>query len=486
MRSKKYFFVISMLVQFLLWGCNYDFPVEQPRYDFGKADFRRLVVVSDAFGAGYMDGALYNEGQANSITAIIARQLQQVANIDFMQPGINSINGYNEKASQADQIRGRYIYRFNKADTTLPEIESTKGELPLPYTYDNTLLNNFSVPGVKIFQALDPNLINNIYFSRFALNPGESSLLSDAIRTNPSFVIFWLGVDDVLNFALEGASGDSIPPTNPLQINNIDLTPESLFEQSLMDVMQYITDHSGTDILVMNLPNFINFPYFTAIAYNFLPLTAAERGQLYSYYRDFNSALYQYNFGRPTEERRPYIDFPEDRITHRIVIEDETLADVLYPDGTPVPKIRQIEEGELILLSMPFEQIHEIGLGTSEAVPSKYILTRFEIALIQQRLNRFNIIINNIVQNHNPDAELIDLYEITSGFALNRIIVDGVPLDSDMKQNGAFSLDGIYFNQRGNAFIANEIIREINNLFEANIPTVNINSFKGNHYENNF
>jgi hypothetical protein len=64
--------------------------------------------------------------------------------------------------------------------------------------------------------------------------------------------------------------------------------------------------------------------------------------------------------------------------------------------------------------------------------------------------------------------------------------VDGVPLDPDMDQDGAFSLDGIYFNQRGNAFIANAIIREINNQYEANIPTVIVNSFRGNYYENNF
>jgi hypothetical protein len=482
MKYTRYFLYLVFFFKSIFIGCSYEFPSEPKNYSFGNADFVKFVIVGDEFSSGYMDGALYDEGQANSIPAIIAGQLLEVRKIYYNQPNINSMNGYNERASQNDQIKGRFVYSYSTRDTIFPSIESTLGELPTPYSGEKSLLNNFSVPGIKIFQTLDSRLVDNIYFARFALYPGESSVLSDAMFSEPTFLLLWLGNNDVLNYAMQGATGNNNPDQHPDQIGKTDLTPQEIFEQSFDEVMSYIEQNSNCQVLVINLPNFLFFPYFTAIPYNFLIVTNEERKYLTDFYRGFNEAIYLYNFGRPTEERRSFIDFPEDRLTHSIVIEDESLPDVFYSDGTPIPKIRQIEQNELVLLSIPRDRIRTPGLGTTIGVPDEYILQEMEISELEDRITSFNIIISNMVQKYSSMVTLIDMFSIVREFLFSRTVVDGVPLYPTMELNGAFSLDGVYFNQRGNAFLANKIVMHLNDRFDARIPYVDVNNFRGNYY----
>jgi len=482
MKYNRYILYLVFFSKSIFIGCSYEFPSEQKNFSFGSTDFDKFVIVGDEFSSGYMDGALYDEGQANSIPAIIARQLQEVKKIAFNQPNINSINGYNERATQNDQIKGRYVYSYSTPDTLFPDIESTLGELPTPYTGKKSLLNDFSVPGIKIFQTLDPRLVENIYFARFALYPDESSVLSDAMLSEPTFLLLWLGNNDVLNYAIQGAIGNNRPAPDPDQIGKTDLTPQEVFEQSFDEVLKYINQNGNCQVIVINLPNFLLFPYFTVIPHDFLTLTNEERGYLTNFYRRFNETIYWYNFGRPSEQRRPFIDFPEDLLTHRIVIEDESLPDVFYSDGTPVPKIRQIEQDELVLLSLPRDQILTPGLGTTIGVPNKFILQDIEIEEIEDRITSLNIIISTTVQKYSSTVALIDMFSIIREFVQNRVVVDGLPIYPNMELNGAFSLDGIYFNQRGNAFMANKIIMQINERFDASIPYVNINNFRGNYF----
>ena len=91
--------------------------------DPGDADFSNYVAIGNSLTAGFMDAALYNLGQENSIPALIATQLEAAgAPQTFNQPDINSVRGFNTSIqdttpspSQPDTVLGRF-----KLDTSIP------------------------------------------------------------------------------------------------------------------------------------------------------------------------------------------------------------------------------------------------------------------------------------------------------------------------------------------------------------------------------
>ena len=56
----------------------------------GSADFTKFVAIGNSLTAGYQAGALFNEGQQNSLAAILAKQFSTVGGGAFNQPDIGS------------------------------------------------------------------------------------------------------------------------------------------------------------------------------------------------------------------------------------------------------------------------------------------------------------------------------------------------------------------------------------------------------------
>jgi len=65
------------------------------------------------------------------------------------------------------------------------------------------------------------------------------------------------------------------------------------------------------------------------------------------------------------------------------------------------------------------------------------------------------------------------VHQLKTGFVYN-----GISLSAKFVSGGAYSLDGIHFNPRGNALVANEFIRAINSKFNSKIPELNAGSFR--------
>ncbi len=85
----------------------------------GTADFTKFVAIGNSFVAGFQAGALFNEGQANSLAAIMNKQFECVgAPADFKQPAINAELGWNLFVTQpflTDQtqpILGRMLLQY--------------------------------------------------------------------------------------------------------------------------------------------------------------------------------------------------------------------------------------------------------------------------------------------------------------------------------------------------------------------------------------
>ncbi len=223
MKHIKYILIVSVI---FAWSCSQEWkdevrttedPVETP--SAGSADFTKFISVGNSLTAGYQAGALFTEGQENSVPAILAKQFESVGGGTFNQPDINSENGFFGVAPDGMTILGRLVLKTNAEGATAPS--PTLGDVPTAFAGDKAALNNFGVPGILLGQCLIPqtggpaenNPAFNPLYARFASSPGTSTIIGDAVAAQGTFFMFWLGNNDVLGFA---ANGGTFPTTEVL------------------------------------------------------------------------------------------------------------------------------------------------------------------------------------------------------------------------------------------------------------------------------
>ena len=109
MKNLKYY-VFLLSLGLVLWSCDQDLLDLPADNDFtpvdpgdppsaGSADFTKYVSVGNSLTAGFQANALFDEGQMNSMPMILSQQFAQVGGGDFVQPDINSVNGFNSSDS---------------------------------------------------------------------------------------------------------------------------------------------------------------------------------------------------------------------------------------------------------------------------------------------------------------------------------------------------------------------------------------------------
>src|SRR4051812_40705801 len=92
MKSLKKF-LIAVVAMAAIGSCEkYNLP-EIPKPAAGTADFTKTIAVGSSLTAGFMNGALYTDGQNASFMAILANQMKLVGGGEFNQPDINAVNG---------------------------------------------------------------------------------------------------------------------------------------------------------------------------------------------------------------------------------------------------------------------------------------------------------------------------------------------------------------------------------------------------------
>jgi len=469
----KFPYLLTLLA-LLAWGCEDNLqegqlapaaPAPEVPAISGDADFSNFVAIGNSLTAGFMDGALYSRGQANAFPNLMAAQMAQIvdngASNGFNQPDINSVNGFFGFGPN-NVVLGRL--KLN--DNSLPE-PTVPGDVPTPYTGDKSQLNNFGVPGVLLGQVLSPDTGNpnsplfNPLYARFATAPGSSTILGDAIATNPTFFSFWAGNNDVLGYAVSGATNEAVF-TDPAVF-------EGLYRQAIGALLQ-----TGAKGVVANIPNVTDVPYFKLVPNNALELTAEQAAQLNAGYADFNNGVKFYNTLVPPELARDTIAFQEGN--NLFVIRD--------PDLPPIPgapSIRQMTPNELVGLNIPQDSIffwHTTTDPEQLGIPDQFILTASETQEVLDRTQQLNQIISTVAGENPDDLALVDINTIFNDFVANGVArYYGVTLDPGVAPPfGAFSLDGIHPNARGYAFVANHFIEAINAKFGSTIKLVPLES----------
>jgi len=441
----------------------------------GSADFSNFVSLGNSLTAGFMDGALYNRGQSFSFPAQLHSSMAQIAGTgtpssEFNQPDINSENGFFGTAGGGTVILGRLKLNSN----SLPE-PVLPGEVPLPYEGEKSELNNFGVPGILLGQLLSPDTGNpgsplyNPLYARFASEPGVSTILGDALATQPTFFSLWAGNNDVLGYAVSGATNEAIF-TDPT-------TFEFLFSQAFGALVS-----SGAKGVVANIPSVTDIPYFNTVPNNALVLERQSQvDSLNAGFGLFNGGIQLYNStpGLPEEQKRPTVNFEVGQ--NLFLIEDNDLPDLT---ALGLPSIRQMTAEELVGLTVPQDSI-SIWLAQGRGIPDEFILTSSELDSIAQRVAALNTIIENQVTALGGDnVALVDMNTFFNDFAANGVSrFYGVTIDPSLAPPfGGFSLDGVHPNARGHALVANFFIDAINAKFGSTLPYVSMEGAPGNDF----
>ena len=424
----------------------------------GSADFSTYVAVGNSLTAGYTDGALFIAGQENSFANIIASKMAMVGGGDFTQPLMNDNIG-GMLAGGQKILEPRLIFNGEKpvrldAD---PTTELLSGQ-PGPY-------NNMGVPGAKAVHLIAPgygNIANlplgkaNPYFVRMASSP-NTSVLQDAMAMNPTFFTLWIGNNDVLGYAASGGDG-----SNPI-------TDIATFTFAYSTLVSTLTS-TGAKGVVLNIPDVTAIPYFTTVPYNPVPLDQGTADALNNAFAAYNQGL-TLAFGGgligPEEYAKRKINFVAGQ--NAVTIVDEDLTDLT---ALGIPSYRHATKHDLLVLpsssiiGTPVGGNPQLIHGVSVPLEDKWVLTEEEQVEVHDATVAFNGIIKSNADNAglafvDANALMVELY-------LNGISADGFNMNASLVKGGAFSLDGVHLTGRGNALVAQYVLRAIDATYGSN------------------
>ncbi len=463
---KKLYIILIAGIIATVSSCTYTFP-EDEAPTAGSADFTKVVAVGNSLTAGFINGALYDAGQAASFVNIVAQQIKLNGGGDFNQPDINAVDGdFGPSGGAFGRLR-----LVNPASPAPAPI--VPGQAITPYAGDKTALNNFGVPGMRIVDFNTPgygSALGNPYFNRFATSDA-TTVQADVTAANGTFFTFWLGNNDVLGYALGGA-------TNPATLTSV-----NDFESAFSDAIDAMTAN-GAKGIIANIPSINDIPHFTTVPWNAIefdesdPVGAGTIAALNAGYAAYNGgldAMVGMDFLSQDEADDRYIVFADG--ANGAVILDNSLTDLTIYNPALV-SMRMASSTDLLTLSAG--ALLPTGVGVSSPLGEQYTLIEADQEMIATRVADFNAVIKSIV-DAKSGTTLLDINSVFADIAQNGATINGAGMDASiLPPFGAFSLDGVHPNERGAAYIASLFIDKINEAFGANIPNVNPNNWAGN------
>ena len=437
------FILIGLVLTGALTSCK---PKESDAgLNAGSADLSRYVAIGGSVTAGFLDDALSYEGQANSLAAILGEQFKKVGGAGITHPWLpSSALGINLEGKTA--LKLGYKTDCEGVTSLSPVRLSETGDPSLLNSSYGASFLNYGVPHLRSTDVSRPGYGDpaggagnyNPFFYRMAINPTASSVLGDAMTKSPTFFSVFVGMDEVLEYAKKGAAAGSLTP-----VSGADGTG---FDGSIDNLLATLTS-GGAKGVVGTIPDVTKMPYFATIPYDGLDLDAESAATLNEIY---NPIGINFNVGK-----NPF------------VIQDPTAGAF---------GVRLMEPGELILLSVPLDSVKCYKMGSVFPFRDEFILTNTEISEIRNRVDQYNAVLVDAAAQRGLALADVDLFyeKLSTGLVYN-----GITMSAKFVSGGAYSLDGINLNPRGNALLANEFIKAINNNYGAKIPFADASKYRG-------
>ncbi len=446
-------------IAFMFASCKPNVNVTTPPTS-GDVVFTSYMAIGCSFSSGYADSSLTISGQLNSIPQRLFEQFETIkdgngATGPFIQPLVTGDFGY-PKAKFVLGTRNYCDGSVSMAPLRYSGPLDSNGSWRYISTVGNGQINNISVPYIRVadYPVRGYTAINK-YAQRFYYDPTSATkrpldeLYLRVFNLHPTFFSIWLGVGDVLGYALDGGQGDGTGLALPVALNiynKSDITPTAVFTEVYDSIVTAAASVSGKGVLI-NIPDISALPFFTTIPSDGLIIDRKE-------YADSLQALYAASGFN--------IIFQEGR--NQYIVKD-------HNDLT-----RQSVPGELILLSIPRDSIKCAGWGSTKPIPKEYVLTTDELQNLRNSVNTFNAFIKNVSElRHLAYVDMHAFFKtLSTGMSYN-----GIKYSTEYVSGGAFSLDAVHMNSRGNALLANQILTTINTYYHSKIPLTDANKYPG-------
>lgn len=502
---RKLLYISAALALFSSCEPEFNEPVDEVGfYDQGDLNLANYVSLGNSLSSGFSDGTLYLDAQQSSYPNLLASKFALAGGGDFVQPLVNdNLGGLLFNGTPISDTR--LVLSFDQNGNPIPtNLEGT------PTTeVTNTLegpFNNMAVPGAKSFHLVAPGYGNaagvgttaNPYFVRMASSP-SATVLEDALAQQPTFFSLWIGSNDVLGYALAGGTGeDQTGNLDPTTYGLADITDPNVYAAVTNQIISSLTANEASGV-VLNVPDVIAIPFFTAVPNNALVLDATTAGQLTGFFQAVAGITTQalINQGVPAAQAQQIaaqyaITFNEG--PNRWII--DTPVSPTNPLG-----FRQMTEEELVLLTIDRAALQTSGYGSVAISPEvlqvlgklqtgaditeqeaglvlaavngiddKDVLDAEEITAIQTARAAYNATLNALVQQNG--LLLVDTEAILNEINISGYQYPGGEVTAEFGTGGFYSLDGIHLTPRGYAILAGEIITAMNEGFNANIPAV--------------
>ncbi|TGE19682.1 SGNH/GDSL hydrolase family protein [Hymenobacter elongatus] len=456
-----------------LASCQPD--LDAPAIEKGSADFSSYVAVGNSLTAGFQSGGLANSGINNSYPAILSRQFALAGGGGFVLPlfpddrkdgsgylkffGLTSTGspillspGQSTTVIPAGETAPRTItnnpatYQLAYTGNRLPAPPFGSGALELAPSF-NPQPDNLGVPGISVLSAdataaiaVNPAFpvpvatlngaargygnLNN-YYQRIlpAADRGTKDYVTFIGQKTPTFFTCWMGNNDVLTYATNGAVLDLANPFSGM-------TDTTSFGRGYRNIMRTISKNGTVAGAAANIPNVVNVPFFTSV----------RLADVIANFQRVNPAI----------------------------------TTIFIREGSSTTA-RAATANDLFLLTAQAQFATGAGTSPTNPLPSQFVLDPAEATAIQTRTNQLNTIIARTArQNKVP---LVDMNGFFNSIALRGLTINAATNNATLIRGNLFSLDGVHPTSRGYAVIANEFIRVINSNYSASIPQVNPNDY---------
>jgi hypothetical protein len=409
--------------------------VRNPIPSKGELDVSKVIYIGDGQMGGYMNDGLKNEGQRNSLANILAAQFELIGSNQANLPWMNSSSIGISTSGLAPMHLG-YKTDCQGTISLAPLRDASSGDLS-SITQSCYQASNpftvFGIPGLRLNQFTNTSFAaSNAFYNRMCSSP-SISLLDELLAQNATFFQLYIGLEDVLDYAKSGGTHETLPS-------------ELQFQQNYEQVIQNLTAE-GAKGAIATIPDVTLMPYFTTIPWNGLSLDNSNVGTLNSIY---NPLGYYFQLGA-----NPFM---------------------MIDSTANMFAVRQIQSTELLLLSLPLDSVKCNQMGVLFPIRDEFVLDAGELNVLRGKIQAYNDFIRQIAQTYNLALVNTDQFvsNLADGFTYN-----GVSMSAKFVSGGAYSLDGIYLNPRGNAHFANAFIKAINQKYHSTIPEVNANKFDG-------
>lgn len=398
----------------------------------------RMVSIGGSLTAGVRDGGYFNEGMTTSYANLVARQMQ----LDkFDQPYFSdkSYNGYGRKALTTNNPTGGAVPKFNIVKNN-SAVQSINQDGTLSIENYSGSVDNFSVafgnvgninPYNVFFPSTNSVTASKAIYSR--IFPKSMTFADNVFSKKFDFFTYEMGLDNLWTIATKGYTIGSFGISSDAIFKpRMQTDPVDLGIDAPTNFMRKIEDNKVKKGCILNVPDITKFPYFKII-------TADMVNKLQ------NTIYVTMSGGVGNPSKNDIYLFPTSEV------------DSLLSDKVAI----NLKKG--LSKSSP--------LGRNSYTEKYWIDVR-----TQQFLQAFNSEASNFAKYFNlPLVDINSLYTkiLQGGYVTD----DGVKVDASYPNGNFFSSDGIYPTAFGQAIIANEVIKSVNNFYKTNISLISTKEF---------